>query len=104
MNPRLLEAAKRAMSKAVRSTFEEDVLWDHDKQAWRVLSATGSGEFYFLRIDARSKRGDPWWVRLVCTCPAADSGLDVCWHKAAVALRWRRGKMPKVEEARVYGE
>ena len=102
MNPKILAAAQRAMAKAVRSSFEEDVLWDLDKQAWRVISASGTGEFYFLWINRRSKRGDPWWVRLECTCPAAASGLDVCWHKAAVALRWRRGKMPQLEEASVF--
>lgn len=87
---------RNAWQKAMRLEGTTLVVWAKKEGAWHVPSVSVPGEWYRVWVEPGTAAWLPWWRRLSCSCPAGEAGYSACWHRARVALHWRR------EEERHY--
>lgn len=88
--------ARNAWQKARKLEETTLVAWSKKDRAWSVPSTSTPGKWYLVWIDQSIPSHRPWWERLLCSCPAGEANRMACWHRARVALHWRR------EEERSY--
>lgn len=87
VDPEVIEAA---FAKADTGEWWRLVSWQPDRQHWLIPSRTTPGESYRVERRRAGARGRAWWDAWWCSCPNEHTGRRVCWHKAAVVLRWRQ--------------
>lgn len=88
VNPRITDAATRAMKKAGSLYWEFTPVWEPEGKRWRVQSASHPDVIYHVTRVPNYEPGLAWWERLECTCPASDADYKVCYHKALVNIWW----------------
>jgi len=94
-------ALEAAFKKARDGSWWRLVSHQPDQQCWYCPSRTTPGEFYVLRVRPGSQRGDEWYWRLTCSCPAESSGKYLaCWHKAACYLKLTAHRLPVSGDSR----
>lgn len=87
------EVIAAALAKADSSQWWRFAVWQEDMQGYYVPSRTTPGEWYVVTVRRAGSTSGAWWDVLRCSCPTESAGRRVCWHKAAVYLKWRHEKL-----------
>ena len=88
-----------AWQKALRLEAETPVEWEREDWGWVVRSNTAPNVSYVVTVIPGLSRNTAWYAKLACTCAAALAGRPTCWHRARVALHWRRQETKKRQDA-----